>query len=65
MTKENELENDLNKLEINSDRGLELLISHGRKPLQETIRIFCIEIKFLKYKLSFDIKKITQGEEPC
>jgi len=67
MTKENDLENDLNNLEseINIDRGLELILKHRREPLQEKIKLFCIELKFFKYKITFDISKILQENGPC
>lgn len=57
-------ENGINKKELNVDRGLELILSHKRKPIKEN-KILSFNISFFDFGLSFGIKKRSQEEKSC
>jgi hypothetical protein len=65
MTKGKGLKRDLNKTDIRVDRGLELMLESGREIVKPEEKSFEFKIKLFKFELTFEIKKRSQGVDPC
>lgn len=56
---------EINNTDLNVDRGLELLLSHGRKPQKIDNRLLSFNIRLFSFDLSFSIKKSSREDDPC
>lgn len=65
MTKEKGLRRGLNKKDIHVDRGLELMLESGREIVKPEAKSFEFKIKLFQFELTFEIKKRSQGVDPC
>ena len=65
MTKAKGLKKDLNKIDIRVDRGLELMLESRREIVKPEEKSFEFKIKLFKFELTFEIKKRSQGVDPC
>lgn len=65
MTKAKGSKRDLNKTDIRVDRGLELMLESGREIVKPEEKSFEFKIKLFKFELTFEIKKRSQGVDPC
>lgn len=59
------MKHEINNKDINVDRGLELILSHGRKTLKEEPLIFRSKFKIFNFEFDFGIRKIFLKEKPC
>lgn len=59
------METQINNKDINVDRGLELILSHGREPLIEDKKIISFKLKLFNFEISLSIKKSSLEEKPC
>lgn len=65
MTREKGSEKDLNKKDIRVDRGLELMLESRREIVKPKERSIEFKIKLFNFEMTFEIKKRSQGENPC
>jgi len=65
MTKAKGSKRDLNKTDIHVDRGLELMLESGREIVKPEEKSFEFKIKLFQFELTFEIKKRSQGVDPC
>jgi len=65
MTKAKGSERDLNNNDIRVDRGLELMLESGREIVKSKEEVFQFKIKLFKFEVTLEIKKRSQGDDPC
>jgi len=65
MTKGKGSEKGLNNKDIRIDRGLELMLESGREIVKPQEKVFEFKIKLFEFEMTFEIKKRSQGVNPC
>jgi len=56
---------EINNKDIRIDRGLELMLESGREILEPQEKTFEFKLKLFKFEMTFEIKKRSQGVNPC
>jgi|TARA_B100001094_G_scaffold106529_1_gene102523 hypothetical protein len=65
MTKGKGSGKGLNNKDIRIDRGLELMLESKREIVKPQEKVFEFKFKLFEFEMHFEIKKLSQGANPC